>query len=214
MERGASLFSVTSKPMGNQAMVYLLLGLAILAVADCNLEVDILHSQRLAWDDPNNVLQSWDPTLVNPCTWFHVTCNNDNSVIRVDLGEAGLAGPLIPQLGMLANLQYLELHGNRINGSIPKALGKLRSLVSLDLQQNLLSGPIPSSLGNIKSLRFVRLNRNRLTGEIPIEMLNLIRTGNLSVMNVSDNYLDGTLRRSEQTGFTITTIMQDQKASK
>jgi hypothetical protein len=46
-------------------------------------EGDILYTQRQTWKDPNNVLQSWDPTLVNPCTWFHVTCNNDNSVIRV-----------------------------------------------------------------------------------------------------------------------------------
>ncbi len=44
---------------------------------------DALHSLRTNLVDPNNVLQSWDPTLVNPCTWFHVTCNNDNSVIRV-----------------------------------------------------------------------------------------------------------------------------------
>lgn len=44
---------------------------------------DALHSLRSNLIDPNNVLQSWDPTLVNPCTWFHVTCNNDNSVIRV-----------------------------------------------------------------------------------------------------------------------------------
>lgn len=44
---------------------------------------DALHSLRTNLEDPNNVLQSWDPTLVNPCTWFHVTCNNENSVIRV-----------------------------------------------------------------------------------------------------------------------------------
>lgn len=44
---------------------------------------DILYAQRRAWNDPDNVLQSWDPTLVNPCTWFHVTCNLDNSVVRV-----------------------------------------------------------------------------------------------------------------------------------
>lgn len=42
-----------------------------------------MHSLRANLEDPNNVLQSWDPTLVNPCTWFHVTCNNENSVIRV-----------------------------------------------------------------------------------------------------------------------------------
>ena len=47
------------------------------------LEGDILYKQRQVWKDTNNVLQSWDPTLVNPCTWFHVTWNNDNAVIRV-----------------------------------------------------------------------------------------------------------------------------------
>ena len=44
---------------------------------------DALYSLRQSLKDANNVLQSWDPTLVNPCTWFHVMCNNDNSVIRV-----------------------------------------------------------------------------------------------------------------------------------
>ncbi|GER35970.1 protein kinase [Striga asiatica] len=68
---------------------------------------DALHSVRTNLRDPNNVLQSWDPTLVNPCTWFHVTCNNDNSVIRVDLGNAGLSGQLVGDLGKLKNLQYL-----------------------------------------------------------------------------------------------------------
>ncbi|KAL2344564.1 hypothetical protein Fmac_005849 [Flemingia macrophylla] len=71
------------------------------------LKCDALHSLRTNLQDPNNVLQSWDPTLVNPCTWFHVTCNNDNSVIRVDMGNATLSGQLVPQLGQLKNLQYL-----------------------------------------------------------------------------------------------------------
>ena len=47
------------------------------------LQGDILYEQRQTWKDPNGVLVSWDPTLVNPCTWLHITCNNDNSVIRV-----------------------------------------------------------------------------------------------------------------------------------
>ncbi|GKU96221.1 hypothetical protein SLEP1_g9482 [Rubroshorea leprosula] len=33
--------------------------------------------------DPYNVLQSWDPTLFNPCTWLHITCNSNNSVTWV-----------------------------------------------------------------------------------------------------------------------------------
>ncbi len=44
---------------------------------------DALHALRQALNDPRYVLQSWDPTLVNPCTWFHVTCNTENNVIRV-----------------------------------------------------------------------------------------------------------------------------------
>ena len=44
---------------------------------------DALHALRRSLSDPDNVLQSWDPTLVNPCTWFHVTCDRDNHVTRV-----------------------------------------------------------------------------------------------------------------------------------
>ncbi|RVW73125.1 Brassinosteroid insensitive 1-associated receptor kinase 1 [Vitis vinifera] len=72
-----------------------------------NSEGDALNALKSNLADPNNVLQSWDATLVNPCTWFHVTCNSDNSVTRVDLGNANLSGQLVSQLGQLTNLQYL-----------------------------------------------------------------------------------------------------------
>lgn len=44
---------------------------------------DALFALKTNLSDPNNVLQSWDPTLINPCMWFHVTCNSQNSVARV-----------------------------------------------------------------------------------------------------------------------------------
>uniref|UniRef100_A0A803MSC2 non-specific serine/threonine protein kinase n=1 Tax=Chenopodium quinoa TaxID=63459 RepID=A0A803MSC2_CHEQI len=128
---------------------------------------DALHSLRNNLDDPFNVLQSWDPTLVNPCTWFHVTCNPDNSVIRVDLGNAALSGQLVPALGSLKNLQYLELYSNNISGPIPSELGNLTNLVSLDLYLNSFSGPIPESLGRLSKLRFLDLSNNRLSGAVP-----------------------------------------------
>ncbi|KAK8622425.1 hypothetical protein V6N13_117342 [Hibiscus sabdariffa] len=86
--------------------VFLLIVVVGVAV-DCNSEGDALNAWKSQLVDPNNVLQSWDPTLVNPCTWFHVTCNSENSVTRLDLGNANLSGTLVPQLGQLANLQYL-----------------------------------------------------------------------------------------------------------
>lgn len=57
--------------------------LVFINVAISNIEGDALHKLKSSLDDPNEVLQSWNPSFVNPCTWFHVTCNNDNSVIRL-----------------------------------------------------------------------------------------------------------------------------------
>ncbi|GJN02722.1 hypothetical protein PR202_ga20100 [Eleusine coracana subsp. coracana] len=132
-----------------------------------NSEGDALYSLRQSLKDNNNVLQSWDPTLVNPCTWFHVTCNPENSVIRVDLGNAQLSGELVPQLGELKNLQYLELYSNNITGPIPDELGNLTNLVSLDLYLNNFTGSIPESLGQLLKLRFLDLSNNHLSGEVP-----------------------------------------------
>ncbi|CAO2164232.1 unnamed protein product [Urochloa humidicola] len=153
-----------------------------------NTEGDALHSLRTNLNDPNNVLQSWDPTLVNPCTWFHVTCNNDNSVIRVDLGNAALSGTLVPQLGQLKNLQYLELYSNNISGTIPSELGNLTNLVSLDLYLNNFTGSIPDSLGNLLKLRFLRLNNNSLSGSIPKSLTAITA---LQVLDLSNNNLSG-----------------------
>ncbi|CAL4887128.1 unnamed protein product [Urochloa decumbens] len=153
-----------------------------------NTEGDALYSLRQSLKDANNVLQSWDPTLVNPCTWFHVTCNNDNSVIRVDLGNAQLSGVLVPQLGQLKNLQYLELYSNNISGTIPPELGNLTNLVSLDLYMNNFSGSIPGSLGNLLKLRFLRLNNNSLVGQIPESLTNI---STLQVLDLSNNNLSG-----------------------
>ncbi|KAJ9552254.1 hypothetical protein OSB04_016299 [Centaurea solstitialis] len=133
---------------------------------------DALYALKTQLNDPNNVMQSWNATNINPChDWFHVTCNGVDSVTRLDLGNANLSGQLVqlvPQLGRLKNLQ--ELYANDITGVIPSELGNLTSLVSLDLYMNRLEGVIPDTLGNLKKLRFLRLNNNTLTGIIPASL--------------------------------------------
>ncbi|XP_010530605.1 PREDICTED: BRASSINOSTEROID INSENSITIVE 1-associated receptor kinase 1-like isoform X2 [Tarenaya hassleriana] len=99
-----------------------------------------------------------------------------------------LSGELVPDLGQLPKLQYLELYSNNITGTIPEELGNLTELVSLDLYLNNLSGPIPSTLGRLQKLRFLRLNNNSLSGEIP-RSLTAIRT--LQVLDLSNNQLSG-----------------------
>ncbi|KAI8002821.1 LRR receptor kinase SERK2 [Camellia lanceoleosa] len=132
-----------------------------------NMEGDALHGLRTNLEDPNNVLQSWDPTLVNPCTWFHVTCNNDNSVIRVELYSNNISGPIPSDLGNLTDLVSLDLYLNGFTGPIPDTLGKLSKLRFLRLNNNSLTGPIPMSLTNISSLQVLDLSNNRLAGTVP-----------------------------------------------
>ncbi|BFG16034.1 hypothetical protein CerSpe_023070 [Prunus speciosa] len=115
-----------------------------LAPTSANLEGDALYALRRAVNDPKSVLQSWDPTLVDPCTWFHVTCDVDNRVTRLDLGNANLSGSLVPELGKLERLQYLRLNGNRLTGRIPRELTKLQNLKILDVSNNDLCGTFPT----------------------------------------------------------------------
>ncbi|KAG2703787.1 hypothetical protein I3760_06G153200 [Carya illinoinensis] len=145
-----------------------ILVIGFVSEVSANAEGDALNALKTSLADPIGVLQSWDATLVNPCSWFHVTCDNNTSVTRVDLGNANLSGQLVPQLGSLQNLQYLELFSNVISGTIPDELGNLTNLVSLDLYLNNLSGPIPTKLGDLSQLRFLDLSNNKLTGDIPI----------------------------------------------
>ncbi|KAG0518592.1 hypothetical protein BDA96_09G189000 [Sorghum bicolor] len=109
-----------------------------------NKDGDVLAALHKGLEDPDGNLKSWDPSLVNPCTWFYVTCDGDNSVTRLDLGNLNLAGTLAPELGQLEKLVSLDLSSNSISGAIPAALGNAKSLTFLDFSNNDLCGTIPT----------------------------------------------------------------------
>ncbi|CAL5379605.1 unnamed protein product [Camellia sinensis] len=207
--------------ISSSAFLCLFLVFSRLFQASGNAEVDALNVLKTNLADPKNVLQSWNATPVNPYTWFHITCNSENSVTRVDRGNANLSGQLVPQLGLLLNLQYFkeqmakgayscalndlgylllghsqELHNNSISGRIPIELGNLTSLVSLDLYLNNLSGIIPNTLGRILHTR--ELYSNNISGRIPIELGNLTSLVSLDLyLNNLNGIIPDTLGRME-----------------
>ncbi|XP_057748796.1 BRASSINOSTEROID INSENSITIVE 1-associated receptor kinase 1-like [Arachis stenosperma] len=173
-------------------LLYAALVFDVMLEVSGNQEGDALNAFKTQRDlkDPNNALQTWDPTLVNPCTWFHVTCNQDYSVTSIDLGNAQISGHLVPELGKLQNLQRLELFNNDLTGPIPNELGNLINLEKLDLYSNNLTGVIPDTLGNLKNLHDLRLNNNSLSGKIPISLTNILT---LQVLDLSYNQLTGNI---------------------
>ncbi|CAA0834937.1 Leucine-rich repeat (LRR) family protein [Striga hermonthica] len=153
-----------------------------------NIEVDALVALKASFDDPSGILQSWDSTLDSPCTFFHVTCNSNNKVTRVDLSNAGFSADSLPhELGNLAELQYLELYDNHISGNMSVVPWlSLTNLVSLDLYSNNLSWVIPGTLGKLSNLKFIRLNNNNLEGPLSPEFSDL---QNLEQLDLSNNNL-------------------------
>ena len=104
---------------------------------------------------------------------------------RLHLDNNRLTGPIPRELGALANLEYLHLHSNELTGGIPAELGRLANLTRLHLGSNNLTGPIPQELGALASLEILVLDNNRLTGPVPPDFLSLT---NLSHLNLANNY--------------------------
>ncbi|RCV17143.1 hypothetical protein SETIT_3G195800v2 [Setaria italica] len=183
---------VAKRTLSLAACAAVLMAVSLAPVA-ANEEGDALMALRHSVEDPDGVLASWDPNLVNPCTWVHVGCNDDNRVNRIELANMRLSGPLPAELGKLEQLQYMEMSGNNLQGPIPEEFGDLKNLISMDLYNNDISGHLPRTLGNLKSLQFLRIDHNRLTGPIPRELSEL---PNLANVDFSSNDLCGTIPTS------------------
>ena len=113
--------------------------------------------------------------------WYGVETDSSGRVVRLVLALNKLSGPIPAELGILANLEQLELPDNGITGFIPAELGNLAQLTDLELDDNNLTGPIPVELGNLTELTNLELDDNNLTGPIPAELGNLVGLTNLEL---------------------------------
>ncbi|BAT99513.1 hypothetical protein VIGAN_10096100 [Vigna angularis var. angularis] len=184
------------------SLVFWLLGLLLLQLMEIssaalspsgiNYEVVALMAIKGDLTDPHNVLENWDSSSVDPCSWRMVTCSSDGSVSALGFPSQNLSGTLSPGIGNLTNLQSVLLQNNAISGRIPAAIGNLERLHTLDLSNNAFSGEIPSSLGGLKNLNYLRLNNNSLTGSCPQSLSNI---EGLTLVDLSYNNLSGSLPR-------------------
>ncbi|KAK6242544.1 hypothetical protein SCA6_007933 [Theobroma cacao] len=123
--------------------------------------------------DPHKVLDNWDDSSRDPCSWNMVTCSPDGFVVGLGAPSQNLSGFLSPTIGNLTNIQMVLLQNNNISGDIPSEIGSLSKLETLDLSNNNFAGQIPSTLSHLTSLQYLRLANNSLSGEIPASLANL-----------------------------------------
>ncbi|XVE52331.1 hypothetical protein DITRI_Ditri02bG0114300 [Diplodiscus trichospermus] len=108
------------------------------------------------------------------------------------LGYNNFTGNIPPEIGLLESLVQIFLLRNEINGSIPQEIGRLRSLTNIHFSYNSLSGSIPASIGSLPNLTWLELFSNRLNGSIP-EEVGMLRS--LVLLDFSTNNLFGNLTK-------------------
>ena len=89
-------------------------------------------------------------------------------------GELGptVRGPFFCFLGWLplnATFSLRYLSGNDLTGTLPTELGLMQELDLLDVGQNFLTGQIPAEIVAMSSLKILWLSSNQLTGTISTE---------------------------------------------
>ncbi|CAI7877235.1 unnamed protein product, partial [Closterium sp. NIES-54] len=154
-----------------------------------------LLQQKAEWGNPPQ-LRSW-AVGGDPCAdgWMGVvSCTkdefNETRVSALMLPGMGLEGSLLPDLGTLSFLTFLDLmNNNGIRGSLPSALSSLSQLQVLSMRNCSLTGRIPAVYGALTALQVLLLDSNRLQGPLLGEesrgMLNLQH------VDLSDNELEG-----------------------
>lgn len=111
-------------------------------------------------------------TGVDECTWFGVTCDDNNTAInQIDLKNNELHGELPTDIGLLNGLIKLDFTFNpKLTGSLPASIGNLRQLELLSVERCTMDGSMPSTIGQLNNLNTLSLRDNRFSGTLPSEI--------------------------------------------
>ncbi|WZZ13364.1 hypothetical protein YC2023_106453 [Brassica napus] len=158
------------------------------------LDASALQALKSEWTRFPENWKGSDPCGTN---WVGITCNNNNHIISISLGNLNLEGKLSADISSLAELQILDLTSNsKLSGSLPSNIGNLRKLTTLNLMECGFSGEIPESIGSLDQLITLSLNSNKFSGTIPAS---IGRLSKLNWFDIADNQIEGTIPVSNGT---------------
>ncbi|XP_057833040.2 receptor-like protein 7 [Cryptomeria japonica] len=180
--------------------------LSVLALGSCNL--DRIPSFLVTQYDLEYLDLSDNSIQTNIPSWIW----NLPSLYSLNLSCNQLTGSFPSRQTLAMYFDYLDLHNNSLEGSLPLPLF---GAYLLDLSMNQFNGSIPSHIGAyLENARFLSLSRNNLSGAIPdsictpyLEVLDLSKNtlssvipphltrncSSLSVLDLAENHLEGKL---------------------
>ncbi|KAI3892345.1 hypothetical protein MKW92_015264 [Papaver armeniacum] len=131
-----------------------------LQVVGVEQEVDaLLKWKSSVVSQTHSLLPSWKinstrSTTTSPCKWYGITCNNEGSVLELNISGLGLEGTLNNfNFSSFSNFVSLNLSDNKLFGTIPPQISILPKLTHLFLYMNKFSGRIPQEIGSLTSLQ-------------------------------------------------------------
>jgi hypothetical protein len=162
----------------------------------------------VSWDGmrwENNT--GWQ-TFVSYCVWYGVECNNQEEVVSLYLQGNGAKGTIPTVLGLLTELQTLQLDGRiqgafsttvlngpsrrgPLSGGIPSEMFRLTNLKVLSLTDNDLTGSLPTDLGTLTALEALSFGYNKFSGPVPWSTM--VDLQKLEYLYLDSNYMSGSL---------------------
>lgn len=91
-----------------------------------------------------------------------------------------------------SDVDYISLSSNNLTGTIPEQIGLLTNMQNLDMSYNVIGGTIPDGLANAKRMQRLTLNSNRLTGTVPA-FASKYGWKNLTFLSIEQNFLTGNI---------------------
>ncbi|AQL07017.1 Putative leucine-rich repeat protein kinase family protein [Zea mays] len=128
-----------------------------------------------------------------------------NYLQMVDLSSNRLTGSWPNETTQFLRLTSLRISNNLLSGELPIVLGTYPELIFIDLSINQLHGPLPGNLFTAVKLTFLNLSGNSFTGTLPLRNSDTknstsidlsilpVQTSNLSYVDLSSNFLHGSL---------------------
>ncbi|PHT94814.1 hypothetical protein T459_02696 [Capsicum annuum] len=92
--------------------------------------------------------------------------NMSDQLEFLDMQHNSFSGDLQTTFGLRSGLKSFNLHGNKLEGKIPRSLANCKQLEVLDLGNNHLNDTFPMWLGILPKLRVLSLRSNKLHGPI------------------------------------------------